>query len=124
MSFKTKRVYDPPAPDDGTRVLVDRLWPRGISKDKASLDLWLKEIAPSKELREEFHHDPQKWDEFWREYVDEIKGYSEEVKKLRDLGDQGAVTLLFAAKDPFYNNATVLKSYLEGTVTPPARQEP
>lgn len=114
MPFEIKRVYDPPSPHDGTRVLVDRLWPRGLSKDKVHLDLWLKEIAPSKELREEFHHDPEKWEEFKKDYLIEITDNVEGVKKLLDLVGKGTVTLLFAAKDPARNNAIVLKSFLEG----------
>src|SRR5215831_18696087 len=96
-----KRVYDEPAPGDGTRVLVERLWPRGLSKERAHIDLWLKEIAPSHELRIWFGHDPEKFAEFRRRYEAELASQAgqDALTKLRELAQQGAVTLVFAAHD-------------------------
>ena len=109
-----KRVYDEPAPSDGTRVLVERLWPRGLSKERAHIDLWLKEIAPSKELRTWFGHDPKKFAEFRRRYEAELAGPSgqEALATLRNLAKQGPVTLVFAAHDTEYTNAVVLRDLL------------
>jgi uncharacterized protein YeaO (DUF488 family) len=115
MHILLKRVYEERGPRDGTRVLVDRLWPRGIRKDKAGIDLWLKEIAPSEELRKWFGHDPDKWEEFQKRYCRELdtKG-AEEVGTLQEILEKGRVTLVFAAKNERFNNAVALKSYLEG----------
>ncbi len=109
-----KRIYDPASQDDGKRILVDRLWPRGISKDKADIDGWLKEIAPSDELRKWFLHDPAKWEEFRNRYKNELKRKEKEglIEGLRKAGKKGKVTLLFSAKDVLHNNAVVLKEYL------------
>lgn len=107
-----KRIYDLPSDDDGFRILVDRLWPRGVSKEKAKIDLWLKEIAPSNELRKWFGHEPGKWVEFKRRYFDELKNNSA-VNLLRDYMKKGRVTLLYSAKDEKYNNAVALKEFLE-----------
>lgn len=108
--IKIKRVYDPVDPGDGVRVLVDRLWPRGVSKDK--VDLWLRDVAPSDELRRWFNHDPNKWEEFKRRYFQELDG-NPKVEELLELIRRGRdVTLLYAAKSP-YNNAVALKEYLE-----------
>lgn len=108
-----KRIYEGPSADDGTRVLVDRLWPRGVSKEKAKLDLWLKEIAPSDELREWFNHKPERFDEFSRKYMAELVD-NPAVAILRNLESKSKnVTLLYAAKDPAMNNAIILKKYLE-----------
>ena len=109
-----KRVYDEPAPSDGTRVLVERLWPRGLSKERAHIDLWLKEIAPSKELRTWFGHDPEKFTEFRRRYEAELATESgqEALATLRNLAKQGPVTLVFAAHDAEHTNAVVLHDLL------------
>jgi uncharacterized protein YeaO (DUF488 family) len=110
-----KRVYEPPEAGDGARILVDRLWPRGIAKDKARIDLWLKDIAPSHELRKGFHGKPDAWDEFRAAYFAELDGVAAEaaVKELRRLLRKGPVTLLYAARDEQRNNAVALKAWLE-----------
>src|SRR5690554_6174397 len=113
MKLGIKRVYDPPAKGDGKRVLVDRLWPRGIRKADAALDLWLKEVAPSAELRKWFGHDPEKWTMFRRRYLSELEQRGEEIARLRELGGSGQVTLLYGAKDEERNQAVVLKEFLE-----------
>jgi len=109
-----KRVYDEPEPGDGTRVLVDRLWPRGLSKERAHVDLWLKEIAPSSQLRTWFGHDPEKFAEFRRRYEAELASETGQVAltKLRDLAKQKPVTLVFAAHDTEHANAVVLRDLL------------
>ncbi|WP_415287680.1 DUF488 domain-containing protein [Brevundimonas sp. S1H14] len=107
-----KRVYEAPAKTDGTRILVDRLWPRGLSKDKASVDLWLKEIAPSTELRKWFGHDPEKWEEFQRRYRAELKANGDAVSELRAALADGPATLVYGAKDEAHNDAVVLADYL------------
>ena len=110
----SKRIYDPSADDDGYRILIDRLWPRGISKEKANIDLWLKEIAPSTELRKWFDHDPQKWDEFQLKYSDELASREELLKQIKDLEkEHQKVTLLFAAKDTAHANIGVLLNLLK-----------
>ena len=115
LAISLKRAYDQPEPGDGTRILVDRLWPRGVSKEEAHLDAWLKEVAPSNELRKWFGHDPEKFAEFRRRY--EVELSTEEGRqafaKLRDLSKQGPVTLVFAARDRQHNNAVVLRDLLE-----------
>ncbi|MEN6370545.1 MAG: DUF488 domain-containing protein [Armatimonadota bacterium] len=110
---KTKRIYEQPDPNDGYRVLVERLWPRGISKQRAALDLWLKEIAPSTELRTWFGHDPAKWKEFRKLYKDELDENKDAVEILRKLTQKGNVSLIYAARDTEHNAAVVLKEYLE-----------
>jgi len=112
--IKLKRAYDPPAADDGTRILVDRLWPRGISKEKAALDQWMKEIAPSTELRKWLHHDPQRWDEFRHRYIEELRQRPDLVAELRLLVREGTVTLVYAARDETHNHAMVLRDALLG----------
>lgn len=109
-----KRVYDEPEPGDGTRVLVERLWPRGLSKERAHVDLWLKEIAPSRELRIWFGHDPEKFAEFRRRYETELASETGQaaLARLRELAHQGPVTLVFAAHDTQHNNAVVLRDLL------------
>lgn len=110
----TKRIHEPAAESDGTRVLVDRVWPRGMRKDAAALDLWLKNVAPSKELRQWFGHDPDKWPEFRRRYHAELDAHPEALRPLREcLERDGRVTLLFAARDEQHNNAVVLAEYLQ-----------
>ena len=109
---KTKRIYDLPAADDGTRILVDRLWPRGLTKEDARIDEWLKEIAPSNELRKWFGHDPAKWAEFHSKYLEELRRQGPLLDELKSKARRGTVTLLFAAKDAEHNNAVVLKEFL------------
>ncbi len=109
---KTKRIYDPPAAGDGTRILVDRLWPRGLTKEDARIDEWLKEIAPSNELRKWFGHDPAKWKEFRSKYLEELRQQGPLLEELKGKARRGTVTLLFAAKDADHNNAVVLKELL------------
>ncbi len=111
--IRTKRVYDPPARGDGKRFLVDRLWPRGCKKDAAALDGWLKEVAPSEELRRWFAHDPAKWEEFQRRYFAELEAKPEAWRPLLQAARKGTVTLLFGARDTEHNNAVALKRFLE-----------
>ncbi len=108
-----KRIYDPPSRADGKRILVDRLWPRGIKKEDARLDEWLKDIAPSDALRKWFAHDPDKWTEFKTRYRKELSGKKDSVQLLRDEAKKGPVTLLFSAKDIERNNAVVLKEVID-----------
>jgi uncharacterized protein YeaO (DUF488 family) len=108
-----KRVYDQPSPEDGRRILVDRLWPRGLTKEKARVDLWLKEIAPSNELRKWFGHDPGKWPEFRSRYTDELKVHGELFAMLRQETSQDTVTLLYGARDEEHNEAVVLLEMLQ-----------
>lgn len=107
-----KRVYEKPAKSDGKRVLVDRVWPRGLTKDKAAVDVWLKDIAPSSELRKWFGHDPKRWDEFRRRYREELKDRDACVKALRELTRDGPVTLVYGARDEQHNQAVVLRDVL------------
>lgn len=112
--LRVKRIYEQVSEDDGYRVLVDGLWPRGMRKDEAGLDEWLKAIAPSAELRKEFGgHDPEKWPDFQVRYAAELDGKAEVVEHLRRLSGEGTVTLLYAARDAERNNAVALKAYLE-----------
>ena len=111
--IRIKRIYEPPAPEDGTRILVDRLWPRGMARAEARLDEWLKEIAPSDGLRQWFGHDPGRWEEFRERYRRELAGNGESLARLKALAATGTVTLLFAARDEEHNNATVLKELIE-----------
>ncbi|RMG35989.1 MAG: DUF488 domain-containing protein [Planctomycetota bacterium] len=113
LPVRTKRIYDPVAEDDGCRVLVERLWPRGLSKEKARVDVWLKDIAPSTALRKWFGHDPAKWEEFQRRYEAELAERGEAVEQLLELTRQGPVTLVYAASDTEHNSAVVLKRFLE-----------
>ena len=112
-AIAVKRVYDPPSRTDGTRVLVDRLWPRGIAKAKARVDAWLKEVGPSTALRTWFGHDPARWPEFQRRYHRELDGTGA-AKPIAELARRGPITLLFAAKDAEHNNAVALRGYLAG----------
>ncbi len=113
MSIHIKRVYEPPAEEDGIRVLVDHLWPRGIKKETAAIDDWLKDIAPSTELRKWFGHDPEKWEEFKRRYFSELDKNREAVAELAQKAKTETVTLVFSAKEERFNNAIALKEYLE-----------
>lgn len=112
--LRTKRIYDPPAATDGVRLLVDRLWPRGVSKQAARLDEWLKDVAPSTELRHEFHGHPDEWAEFRRRYAMELKDHGDILARISAMAQKGPVTLLFAAKDEAHNNATALRDILLG----------
>ena len=112
--LRVKRIYEPASDDDGARILVDRLWPRGVSRKEAQVDIWHKDIAPSAELRKWFGHDPQKWEEFKSRYFLELDNKPEVVTKLLPTADEETqLTLLFSAKDPNFNNAAALKEYLE-----------
>lgn len=111
--IRVKRVYDQASRDDGFRLLVDRLWPRGVSKDRAKVDLWLKEISPSNELRKWYSHDPQKWDAFRTRYADELGPRKDLLDRVRAIERaRGTVTLLFSSKELRYNNAVALKMIL------------
>ncbi len=108
-----KRVYDPPSRDDGKRILIDRLWPRGLKKEAAHVDEWMKDIAPSSELRKWFGHDPEKWDEFKQRFFKELQGKQEQLERIVDFAQKGRVTLLFGSKEERFNNASALKEYIE-----------
>jgi uncharacterized protein YeaO (DUF488 family) len=114
MSIDVKRAYDPPARSDGYRVLVDRIWPRGITKEDLKVDAWLKEVAPSTALRKWFGHDPKKWDEFRRRYARELEPHATALEQLVQRARAGHVTLVFAAKDTEHSNAVALREHLEG----------
>lgn len=115
MRIVIKRIYEGPVPGDGARILVDRLWPRGVSKERAKLDLWLKDIAPSTELREWFGHDPKKWIGFQKKYKIELANNEEPVAELKKIIRQNkTVTLLYAAKDEEHNEAVVINNLLSG----------
>ena len=113
MSILLKRVYAPPVEQDGFRVLVDHLWPRGVKKADAALDMWIKELAPSEGLRKCFHHDPEKWEEFKRRYFLELEGNPEPLIELGKKARKGRLTLVYASKEERFNNAVALKEYLE-----------
>ena len=115
--IRLKRAYERAAHDDGRRILVERLWPRGVSKEKAALDLWLKEIAPSAELRKWFGHDPAKWSEFQCRYREELRHRPREVAQLMKLIREGPVTFVYGSRDAKHNVAIVLKEYLEAGET-------
>lgn len=120
--IRLKRVYEPVEPTDGCRVLVERLWPRGMSKAKAQVDVWLKQIAPSTELRKWFGHDPDKWAEFQRRYEAELSNNSDSVGQLVDLARSQPVTLVYAASDLQHNSAVVLKQFLEKRMVSASRK--
>lgn len=109
MKIRIKRVYKQPDKHDGRRILVDRLWPRGLTKEKASVDLWLKDIAPSAELRKWFGHDPGRWEEFKERYLAELKENGEQLLLLKQELDKGIVTLVYGAKDEEHNQAVVIR---------------
>ena len=111
--IKLKRIYDPFSREDGKRILVDRLWPRGIKREHAHIDEWLKDIAPSNALRKWFSHEPSRWGEFKKNYNEELKGKEELLKRLLADSRKGTVTLLFGAKDIEHNNAVVIKEAVE-----------
>jgi uncharacterized protein YeaO (DUF488 family) len=111
--FHLKRVYEEPSAEDGCRILVERLWPRGLSKERAAVDLWLKDVAPSTELRKWFNHDPARWKGFQQRYRTELKEKKDAIKLLTQKGKEGTVTLVYAAHDAEHNGALVLKQFLE-----------
>ncbi|VVC75387.1 hypothetical protein AQUSIP_06770 [Aquicella siphonis] len=110
--IKVKRVYEEPDKSDGFRILVDRLWPRGVKKEKAAVDLWLKDIAPSDSLRKWFNHEPRKWSEFQKRYAKELVDKQELIKSIKKEAKSKTVTLLFGAKESEHNNAVALLNYL------------
>ena len=112
MPLQIRRVYESPSEDEGYRVLIDRLWPRGLRKDQVELDIWLKDVAPSTELRRWFGHDPSKWSEFKVRYFRELDGQPQAIADLVDRARNGRVTLLFGAKDAEHSNAAALVEYL------------
>ncbi|MEW6033561.1 MAG: DUF488 domain-containing protein [Chloroflexota bacterium] len=114
MMIRVKRVYERPETDDGTRFLVDRLWPRGMKRESLKLDGWLRDVAPSATLRRWFCHDPAKWDEFQRGYFAELDSKPQTWQPVLQAAQRGNVTLLYGARDSEHNNAVVLKQYLEG----------
>ena len=116
-NVKLKRAYEPPAAADGTRILIDRLWPRGISKEKAALDQWMKEIAPSTKLRKWFGHDPARWDEFRRRYATEVHDNAALLDRLRSFARAGPITLVYSAHDELHNDAVVLRDLVLGRKT-------
>ena len=107
-----KRVYDPAGPEDGSRVLVDRVWPRGVSREALAAELWLREAAPSTELRRWFNHDPERWVEFQRRYRAELAGHAADLDHIRALAAKGVVTLIYSAHDETHNDAVVLHQVL------------
>jgi uncharacterized protein YeaO (DUF488 family) len=113
-NIRLKRAYEPPSPQDGTRILVDRLWPRGISKQEAELELWMKDISPSNELRKWYNHDASRQDEFRRRYAQELEAHPNLMEDLRERARKGLVTLVYSARDETLNNAVVLRDLLLG----------
>jgi uncharacterized protein YeaO (DUF488 family) len=111
--IRMSRAYEPPGPDDGCRVLVDRIWPRGIHKEELRLDAWLKDMAPSTALRKWFNHEPDKWDRFKERYFAELDGRPEAVGRLVEMRSAGTLTLVFGSRETRYNNAVAIKDYLE-----------
>jgi uncharacterized protein YeaO (DUF488 family) len=120
MNIRVKRVYEPPAADDGRRFLVDRLWPRGARKEALRLDGWLKDVAPGDKLRRWFGHDAARWPEFRDRYFAELDARPVAVRPLLDAAKRGPVTLVFGARDPAHNNAVALRDYLLQRLTGPA----
>ena len=115
-NVRLKRAYEPPAVEDGTRILIDRLWPRGVSKAHADLDRWMKDISPTTELRTWFGHDPARWEEFRRRYTEEVRQNAELLEELRSLARRGPITLVYSAHDEAHNDAVVLRESATGTV--------
>lgn len=113
-NIKLKRAYDPPEPTDGTRILVDRLWPRGVKKEDAAIDEWMKDIAPSDDLRKWFGHDPERWEEFCKRYAEEVSQHSEQLRQLRELARKGPITLVYSAHDEVHNDAVALRNLILG----------
>jgi uncharacterized protein YeaO (DUF488 family) len=111
--FKLKRAYEEVSKTDGLRILVERLWPRGLTKERAAVDLWLKDIAPDPGLRKWFGHDPARWEQFQKRYWKELEGKEDAVRLLKEKGRHGTVTLIYAARDTEHNGALALKQFLE-----------
>jgi uncharacterized protein YeaO (DUF488 family) len=111
-NVRLKRAYEPAAVDDGTRILIDRLWPRGISKERAAVDQWMKDIAPSTQLRKWFGHDPARWEEFRRRYAKEVRQHADLLEQLRALARQGQITLVYSARDEKHNDAVELRELI------------
>ena len=118
MTIHIKRIYEEPAPTDGRRILIDRLWARGMSKARAQVDAWMKELAPSNELRQWYQHDPEKWQAFQVRYFKELDAQPEAVAALLAEASAGPITLLFSSRETQRNNANALKAYLENHATP------
>ena len=116
-NVKLKRAYEPPAQDDGTRVLIDRLWPRGVKKVDAALDHWAKDLAPSTALRKWFGHDPARWPEFRHRYAEEVRQHGEQLRQLRALARTNPITLVYSAHDEVHNDAVALRAFLLGRKT-------
>lgn len=114
--IKIKRIYDQPSSDDGKRILIDRLWPRGLKKEDARIDEWLKEVAPSNELRKWFNHDPNKWVGFKKKFFTELHEQEDTVKKITSAARKGTVTLLFGSKEERFNNAAALMEYIHSRI--------
>ena len=112
--IRVKRAYDNRSGDDGERILVDRLWPRGIPKERAGIDLWLKEVAPTTELRTWYGHDPARWEVFRRRYRAELAGKRDLIRILKEKSERGTITLVYSSREEMRNNAVALKMYLEG----------
>jgi uncharacterized protein YeaO (DUF488 family) len=119
---KLKRAYEHAAAGDGTRILIDRLWPRGVKKADAAIDQWDKDIAPSTALRKWFGHDPVRWQEFRRRYAEEVRAHPEQLDRLRALARQGPITLVYSAHDEVHNDAVALRGLLLGSQTSRRRQ--
>jgi uncharacterized protein YeaO (DUF488 family) len=115
--IKLKRVYDDPSPTDGFRVLVERLWPRGLTKKRAAVDLWLKGVAPSPQLRKWFGHDPARWNQFQKRYLEELRERNEAIELLKQKEKDSTVTLVYAARDKDHNAALALNRFLRGPLT-------
>ena len=113
-NIKLKRAYEVPAPEDGVRILVDRLWPRGLSKQRAAINQWMKDISPSTKLRQWFGHDPSRWDEFRRRYATEVHQHPELLDQLRSLARKGQITLVYSASDEVHNDAVALRHVILG----------
>ena len=124
MDIRIKRVYDEPSEDDGTRIFVDRLWPRGISKERLKADFWLKGVTPSPDLRKWFHEDKDRFPEFKKSYLAELNMAGEDMQTLEEEAQKGRVTLLTAAKDPERNHAVILKDYIAKGKAAPGKKQP
>ncbi len=118
-----RRVYDQPSRNDGKRILIDRLWPRGLKKEDAHIDVWMKDVAPSTELRKWFNHDPDKWAEFKKRFFMELRGRRAIVEEIVNLARNGTVTLLFGSKEDRFNNAVALKEYIEAEILAARRKK-
>ncbi|MER3438407.1 MAG: hypothetical protein C4346_12940 [Chloroflexota bacterium] len=113
IRVRLRRIYDPPAADEGLRILVDRIWPRGVSKERAHVDLWLRDVAPSDDLRRWFGHDPERWEEFQERYRQELEADPARLAPLLEAIQRGPVTLLYSARDEHHNQAVALKAIVE-----------